>query len=226
MKYTILGVLFILNGCGEECIKKEIITEEKTVIIKGTIYDAITQLPLKAIKIKTYSYISIYAGCHCCDERILISDTISDENGIFEIRTKTIKTNEKEVIHFELEISRDNYIPKLEIIDNKLIQDEISYKKDININPASTLLINVKNINPYDSSDWFNYFYREYSFGYTTSSSIIFYGTDIDEKIIEKRYGNRYNQISWSVGKNGITNSYVDSIYCTALDTIIFNINY
>jgi hypothetical protein len=38
--------------------------------------------------------------------------------------------------------------------------------------------------------------------------------------------GNSYNKFYWTVLRNGIINPFADSVYCTAFDTAVLNINY
>lgn len=54
-------------------------------------------------------------------------------------------------------------------------------------------------------------------------------GINIDEDIYRNKHsykGNYYQKIYWKVTKNGITTSYMDSVFIIPCDTVTFNINY
>jgi len=87
------------------------------------------------------------------------------------------------------------------------------------------LNVHIKNQNPFDQYDYINAGLFSPGIGGYTGI-----GTNIDTTVTwsETAYNsnNFYLKIGWGVTKNSIHQSYVDSIYCIALNTYTYNINY
>lgn len=93
---------------------------------------------------------------------------------------------------------------------------------DIILDPFSWLSIHVHNVNPQDENDNIEI---GGSWGGGASDDI-FFGTQVNKKILRKTYGNRQETITWGVVRNGEQSIYRDSFYIPAHDTIYYEIFY
>lgn len=94
-------------------------------------------------------------------------------------------------------------------------------KVDFSLTPITYLRLIIKNIYPENDAD-----YISVSNTYFNGGIYVYLGTKVDTSVIDIIYGNRTNNIIWFTEKNGIKNTYSSSIYCPALDTTEYLIEY
>ena len=88
------------------------------------------------------------------------------------------------------------------------------------------LRIHIKNVTPFDNHDHIGLTGAIYiSSGIGDYQG---YGTNIDTNVIfsTRGQGSLFVKLGWLVTKNNITKGYLDSIYCSSMDTANYALNY
>jgi hypothetical protein len=103
-------------------------------------------------------------------------------------------------------------------IDYGTVLDIGNYNRDscnINFKPKSWQSFNIRNINPFSSSDLIEFEYKYF-----------LYGSNIDTTIIIENYYDNVSPIIWSVTRNGSRNTFLEYFNCSPYDTIFYSIGY
>ena len=89
---------------------------------------------------------------------------------------------------------------------------------DMQQSPQAWLKVHIKNVNPHDFNDRVSMF--------IDGSLETYYGTLMDHYNLYRLPGNSNRVIVWATEKNGILNSYKDTIYIVGRDTTLYEIHY
>jgi hypothetical protein len=153
----------------------------------------------------------------------------TDENGKTTVEFKPYKNKKASKIEISAYMIEFNGNPAMPLELNYLEYDENKFKigdNEILINspPIGYLSINLKNINPYNDEDLFSIMFRPLPGDGINLSYIK--GSNIDRSLLYPQHGDKEIEINWQSKKNNIVNTWQDTVYCPAYDTITYNINY
>ncbi len=133
----------------------------------------------------------------------------------------TLITGKDGCYHFDFEhdnnstlflfVYKENYFD----YENDFLSSITTYR-DHFIDPHAYLHLHVKNVNPVDDGDRIR----------LGGGGDVFHGINIDKIIIEKRRGNRQNDLTWYVEKNSQGSTFHQSFYLLAHDTTYYEIFY
>ncbi len=177
--------------------------------VSGVVYDATTTTVL--------SHAHVYllkenGSCFSCNPAPYM-DTYTNSDGGFSFNYKAEKG-----YTYSLGASATNYFDQqsgIIYVDS----DKNNKKEKILLNPHAYLKLHIKNTSPFDGSDEISVNFISHPFS--------FYGTAVDTILtVQAVFGNVNNSIYWGVKKNGVITNNSSSVYCSAFDTTLYNLNY
>ncbi|MEI6346896.1 MAG: hypothetical protein WCP69_03010 [Bacteroidota bacterium] len=215
---TFISLVFIVLFVGLSC-KKE---DADNIIIKGTVINPNTGSPIAG----AYVYVdgSILSSGVYNENFTEIASGVTDASGQFEIKTAW-----QVVSRYRLRSFKTNYFDYTSILEAEAIPKGGTYNAAITILPAAWVRLNVTNIIGFDNNDQIQYKFASTPQSCTdccSSQFMVGNGASYRASTKCRVIGNSYNKFYWTVLRNGIINPFADSVYCTAFDTAVLNINY
>lgn len=148
--------------------------------------------------------------------------TNNDGEFLFELDNKTYAS-------VKLTFSKDNYYGWEYEIDGDVIKSDYLHNETYQLQPKAWIEISVKNINPFDNKDYFDFRIMN---GYTDCELCCngelqkFTGMDINESILCQMIGHLDVSILWNVNKESVQSGDVDLIFLPAFDTTHIDYHY
>jgi hypothetical protein len=205
-----LVILFVVVSIFCSCKKEK---DDINYTIEGTITDINDNSPIESAKL-TISKREVSSGTFNSSYS-KISELTTTNNGLYSIITEY-----GSVESFKFELSHLDYFSKEIIVNPDDLSTEITNEYNFELTSKGYIKINIKNNSPYDILD-------QISFNSINSSctncvkfnSIELNGTTVDTILEGGIEANKYYKYQYFVTKNGVTNTYLDSVFCTIGDT-------
>lgn len=197
--------------------KKE---EDENIIVSGTVVNPQNGSAVAGAKVYLDGKI-LNSGVYN-DNYSEIASATSDASGKFEI-----KTAYQVASSYRIRTFKNNYFDVSNIVSSESIQKGSTYTANLSILPVGWVKLNINNVVNY-ADDEIQYRYastpqscyeccsNEYLIGIGS------YHTTYKCKVV----GNANSLFYWTVKRNGIINPFNQTLYCTAFDTTVLNINY
>lgn len=208
----ILIICFFIGSC-----KKE---NEDVIIVKGTVLNPKNNSPISGAKVYLDGKI-LNSGIYN-DNYSEITSATSDAAGNFEINTPF-----QVVSGYRIRVFKNNYFENSTIVASDLIGKGDTYTTSLNLVPVAWIKVNLNNVVNWPDDE------INYKFTGATQSCIdcchnqFLQGVGNYHAIYKcKLIGDSYGRFYWTVKRDGATNPFADSVYCTAFDTTVLNINY
>jgi uncharacterized protein YxeA len=147
--------------------------------------------------------------------------TLTDDNGEYEI---TFHGRREDYINYGISISKQPEGYKIN--DFGGIKKKHSNQLDFSMRGNAYLKVHIKNVTPFDNNDKIDL--DAIIFFASGVGNYVGHGIKIDTSVLfsTQGEGNLYMKLDWFIIKNSITKEYLDSIYCTSMDTANYTLNY
>jgi len=153
-----------------------------------------------------------------------IATTTTDANGTF-----IFDFMEDKFAGYQIRVAKSQYFSFIKDVSTSEIQPGITFSPTYNIYPVGYISLKIRNALPYDTNDFVSYsFTSGYLNGYDCCGNTISQGHGLffADTVFCKTHGNQDVTLTYNVTKDGSTHIYTQTLYCSALDTTYFNIDY
>lgn len=129
---------------------------------------------------------------------------------------------------FKIEVEKDNYFFKEVSINPDNVPVGSAYTANIGIAPMAWVRYTIQNVNPISSADEASFQYINANFECQCCNNDLhsFEGMSVNESEKCLLEGNFYLKYRYTIDKDTIDLTVIDSVYCTAFDTTYISIEY
>jgi 5-hydroxyisourate hydrolase-like protein (transthyretin family) len=216
--FCIFIILFLIFFIFVQSCKKK--TDKLT--ISGYIYDTNESSPAGNVSVSLFAQKITGGSWNANYERINSTTTGSD--GKFSFKFDVIK-----VSGYRLFFEKLNYFTITNDFSGNVVSNGGEYYQSYQIIPVAFLKIHIKNLFPFNLSDYMSYnIVGGTSSGSDCCSDTIsrFHGKNIDITRICKIYGNKNIKIEWIYTKNNNSHPLTTNLFCPAFDTTFIDLFY
>jgi hypothetical protein len=179
--------------------------------VSGKVLEFGSNKPIANAKVAIYSEDGAFLGSTWTN---LVDSTRTDANGFYSMEKSDIDKGSS----FYVAAAANKYYtfdPTKYIVTGQDVTNN-----DIVLDPFAWIKVRVKNVNPFDDND------RIILGNVVGDITMIHNGRMVELNYVNKVFGNRDMLAGWSVRKNGVGKSYLDTIKIAAHDTLKYEILY
>ena len=211
-----LGLVFLISF-NPGCKKKE-----ETIVISGNLVDSNQGIDIEGVKVELWAQ-KLESGIYSAhyDNH---GTEFTDQQGkfSFDLENNTYAS-------VKLTFSKSDYYSWEYEIDGDVIKSNYFHNETYQMQPKAWLQISVKNENPVDLQDYFDFKILN---GFTdcefccTGEIMIFRGMDVNEDVICQMVGHQDILIRWNSKKAGKQTGDTKSVFIPAFDTLKLELVY